>query len=575
MAMYSTSFNISQFSGLNQTGDGYGLNMAYAREMENVNISGGSFKPMREGRRLGQELDHPIGTLAYLHRRYGENAGTLLVAVSDGKIYTKGLDSDDEWTLRYSGLAVNDCDWVTYEISEYADYSDNRGYALNERCMHEGAAYQCITAIPDTGETWEGTHWQAVSGLDPVDILLLSNATDGMLCLYGDDCTVAHVATPKKFGVIARYNERIWGAGIAGDPDMLVYSVPYDPFDWSPNADIPEDGAGDILQPTWDGDSFIGLKQYGNTLLAIKRNSIWQISGTNPGDFTMSLRYGGGTIGENTVAVYNDRAYMMGEHGIMCYDGSGAYPFQQEVTGILMKERVKRKIDTSLYVGYNPNTVYQLGDRMIYQDVPYWCIQTMTEAAGELGPGGPDPAYWDEVPTDPVQKCCAGMWDGVYCLAIPLDGSDRCNAVLQYDTVNRTFGLRTGTYVSSFLQINERLFYTSDTFPGAVFELDDTRGAVKPVKWISGYQDLGLKSSIKSVFTTYLMVESEVPITLWLGIRTEKKLKQKIVTTKPGKLLRTHLNVHGRVFRLEIQSFTAAPYTIAGGVKVDLELDPD
>ena len=30
---------------------------------------------------------------------------------------------------------------------------------------------------------------------------------------------------------------------------MLVYSAPYDPFHWEQNDAIPEDGAGDVLQP--------------------------------------------------------------------------------------------------------------------------------------------------------------------------------------------------------------------------------------------------------------------------------------------------------------------------------------
>jgi hypothetical protein len=129
--------------------------------------------------------------------------------------------------------------------------------------------------------------------------------------------------------------------------------------------------------------------------------------------------------------------------------------------------------------------------------------------------------------------------------------------------------------VKSFLQINERLFYTSATFPGEVFELDDTQGKVMPVKWVSGYQDLGAKSSIKSAFVAYLMVECEAPVELWMGIRTERKFKEKRIKVKPNKLLRTNLNTHGRIFRLEIRSHDALPYTIAGGIKIDLELDPD
>ena len=534
MSQYQTSFNINSFGGLNQTGDGYNMSMQLAREMENVDISGGSFKPMREGRKLEQTLHDPIGTLAYLHRRYGTE-GTLLVAISRGKVYTKTLDGGDGWVQRYTGLTDDNCDWVTYEVNTRAGAS-----------------------LPE-----------------PVDVLLFTNATDGMFCLYGDTQEVARVTTPKNFGVLARYNERIWGSGITDEPDMLVYSAPYDPFDWSANAQIPEDGAGDILQPTWDGDSFLSLKQYGNTLLAIKRNSIWRISGTNPGEFTIQRQYGGGTIAENTIAVEGEYAYMMGEYGMMRYDGSGAHPFLQEQTQILMRDQLSRE-----YIApeYSENRSYSYGDLSTHEETIYRCIVPILAEAqpdGSIAGESWTPEHWEEVTGSPTDLVCAGMWDGVYCLALPINGSPYCNAILQYDTRNRTISLRTGMTVKSFLQINERLFYTSAAFPGEVFELDDTQGKVMPVKWISGYQDLGVKSSIKSAFTVYLMVECEAPVELWMGIRTERKLKEKRIKVKPHKLLRTNLNTHGRIFRLEIRSHDALPYTIAGGIKIDLELDPD
>ena len=99
--IYSTSVQIPAFYGINQTGDGYNRNMQYAWEMENVNVEGGSFRQMREGLLVPQELSIPIGTLACLHRRYGTETGTLLVAISDGEVYTKVLDGSDAWVKRY------------------------------------------------------------------------------------------------------------------------------------------------------------------------------------------------------------------------------------------------------------------------------------------------------------------------------------------------------------------------------------------------------------------------------------------------------------------------------------------
>lgn len=476
--LYNTHVEIDRFLGLNQSGDGSNLSMRYATEMENVNVDGGTFRPMREGLQLEQTLTAPIGTLAYLHRRFGEETGTLLVAISEGSVYTKQLDQDDDWELRYSGLSTDDCDWVTYE----ANYRDGEGLQ------------------------------------EPVDILLFTNATDGMFCLYGDTLEVVSVETPKKFGVIARFNERLWGTAIIGDPDMMVYSAPYDPFDWEAQIEIPEDGAGDIMIPTWDGDSFQTIRQYGSDLIAVKRNSIWRIYGTNPGEFTVQRQYGGGTIVENTLAVHNDAAYMLGENGLLRYTGNAGVPFLQDEIQTLMHDQVNR---------------------------------------------------------DEIGKACAGIRNQTYCLALPINNSDFCNAILEYNTTDGTLALRTGVSVDSFLQVDERLFYTSAQHPGRVFELRDDIGRPLPAVWVSGYQDLGLKSSIKSAFTLYAMVDAETPVELYVGLRTEKKLKQKIYRVKPGKLARMHLNNHGRVFRLEIRCYSAVPFTISGGIKLDLELDPD
>ena len=181
--LYSTSFNISQFSGLNQSGDGYNMSMQFAREMENVNIEGGSFQPMREGKVLEQKLHDPIGTLAYLHRRWGTNTGTLLIAISNGRVFTKSLDGSDAWAQHFpelvttsSGgtttatedgdpLAVSDCDWVTYEISLYPDFSAEKAYAKGQRIRKPGTVYKCTTAV-ETAGTWDAESWEVVSDAD-------------------------------------------------------------------------------------------------------------------------------------------------------------------------------------------------------------------------------------------------------------------------------------------------------------------------------------------------------------------------------------------------------------------------
>ena len=472
---YETQVDIPLFSGLDTSGDGYNKAMRLAREMENVNVTGGRFAPMREGRKILQALEKPIGTLAVLNRRYGftDDERNLLVAVSDGKLWTKLLDGDDAWIVRYTGLSTDNCDFVSYEINE--------------------------------------------EGNDPIDVLLLSNAIDGMICLYGNDLHVVTVQTPYKFGVIARFNERIWGTAIDEKPDSLVYSKPYNPFDWDADEDIPEDGGGEIMQPSWDGDRFLALCQYGSQLLAFKKNSIWRVLGTDPGEFIIREQYGHGAVQENTICTYNDVVWLLGYGGIMRYDGSLTLPFKPEETSGILRER-------------------------------------FSEGA------------WD--------KATAVIRDRTYCLAVALDGSETNNAVLEYNCAEGSFSLRTGISVKAFTRAENRVFYTSDTEPGCIYEMVED-GHALPVKWVSAYQDLGLKSSVKSGFMVYFVAEAETPFDLVLGIRTEKKLKEKRIQVKPGKPNRIQLNVSGRYFRLELSSTTLVPYEIKGGFRIYMELDPD
>jgi hypothetical protein len=125
-----------------------------------------------------------------------------------------------------------------------------------------------VTSYQSNVWSWAAYEINPVGSTASIDVLLMSNAQDGMIMVRGDNFAVSAITTPKKFGVIERYAERIWGGAIEDDPDMLIYSAPFDPTDWEPNLEIPEDGAGDINQPSWDGDSFTALRAFGNQLIA-------------------------------------------------------------------------------------------------------------------------------------------------------------------------------------------------------------------------------------------------------------------------------------------------------------------
>lgn len=468
---YAHYVRTDTFGGIYQEGDGFNVSVRYAADGKNFDTAGGGLKSMTKGTLMDGTVEQPIGTLAMLYRRFHAAAEEreVMIAAAGNKIYAKILPKGT-WSIIYTSLSDDNLDYVSYEVNP--------------------------------------------AGSDaPVDVLLMSNATDGMLCVYGDDLRVEKIETPYKFGILARHAERIWGGGIPDNPDMLMYSAPFDPFDWKQNDEIPEDGAGDVMQPSWDGDSFVALRPFGAQLIALKKNRVWRILGTNPGNYVFKEQYGGGTIVENTVAIRGNYMFMMGYDGLMYYDGAEVSSYQKG----LMKQLMAR------------------------------------------------------VNMDALDGACAVMHGDVYCLALPVDGSSTNNVVLEYNIREGMFNIREGVPVKAFMSFGNDVYFTSETTPGQVWKYGG--GEVLPFEWTSAWQDLDVKNATKSGFTVYLCASKNVEMTV--GIRTEKKLKQKKVRLTANKAKRLQINNSGRQFRVELACAALEEWELLGGLLVNLELDYD
>ena len=482
---------IPEFRGLLQYGDGVGRDPRFAVECVNALTSDGVLRPMAECEKLPGELKDPIETLARLHRRYHttDDRRDVLIAAAGGQLYWRVPESES-WNRipmppEYPGeeYLQSRWSWVTYEIN------------------------------PEGSDA-------------PVDVLLMSNAQDGMICIRGDEMTVSMVPTPKKFGVIARHAERIWGGAIREDPDMLMYSAPYDPFDWEPNHEIPEDGAGDVLQPSWDGDSFTALCSFGSQLLAFKRTRVWRVLGTHPGEYVFREQYGGGAPYEKTIAVDDTRVLMLGREGVCAYNGESVSPWEQEYAQ----------------------------------------------------------AVFDAVNADALSKACGCMWRGSYYCALPLDGSAVSNAVLICNAQERSWLLRRDVDVETFLPTEDALYFTSAQRPGCLYrwQEDSTEtGRAVPMRWVSPWFDLGSKHAVKSGFVIYLAAQCAEPAVLGVGVETEKRLRLKQVSFAPARKdgaarqKRVAFGGCGRRFRLILESKGTVPWLLTGGLQAEAELDAD
>lgn len=494
LGAYSGTMVIPEFKGLNQYGDGIGTDPRYAIEASNALTTDGILRPMAESELLRGTLPKPIETIALLHRRWytADDAKDILIAACSGQLY-------------YTSTVASEWVRLPLPVGWHQEYYDCNSWS----CV----AYEIN---PDDGS----------ADTAPIDVLLMSNAKDGMILVRGDNLTTQMVPTPKKFGVIARHAERIWGTAVEDEPDMLVYSAPFNPFDWAQNDEIPEDGAGDIMQPSWDGDSFTALTSFGNQLIALKRTKVWRVYGTNPGEYVFSEQFGGGTSYAKTLAVDGTRMLMLGRDGLMQYNGESVSPY--------------------------------------YQDYARKVFERMNRSA--------------------LDQAVGCLYRNIYYCALPLDGSRVNNAVLLMNTKERTWLLREGVEVEAFLPTENAMYFTCATSPGRIYRWRQDSwedGNPLPMRWVGGWQDFGRKDVAKGSFTMYLTVECTAPVELRIGVQTEKKTKIKTLTFQPpaeGQLAKQRRAVfggNGRRFRVLIESNGTVPWRMVGGVQIEAETDTD
>ena len=518
LGAYDANVVLPFFKGLNQSDIGLNPDIRYAAEVENMETPHGVLQPQAAPVLYPGEFPGRVETLAVLHRRWytGGGSHTWYIAACNGKLYQKQADSNIDWMeiIVPVSLEITSDQWsfVTYEINE----SENTVDVLLMSNAKDGMIMVIPPDRPSTIEDYED-----------YTINELANYTINELA--SPSWTVRRVYTHNvKFGAIERYGERIWGGRVTDDPDLLMYSAPYDPLNWEQDDDIPEDGAGEIRQPSWDGDKFYAIRRFGDSLLSIKRNRIWRVLGLNPGEFTFQEQFGEGTEYLNTIAVDAERVYMCGSHGLIVYDGMSTTPYARP-------------------------QVEQI---------------------------------WRMVNKNALDQMCAALFQRKYYLAFPTGDSEVNNEMLVYDFEEGSILHYTDFYIEAFLNTTDHLFATSSTIPGRILVLDGdswTNGEARnaPTRWVSPWIDFGQKKIQKGGFDLYFLPEvQDEAVELIFTIETEKKAKVKRYTVLPtdkehrGK--RLHFGGAGRKFRIIIETEgSSAPWRLVGGLQMVVETDPD
>lgn len=622
-AAYEDIISIDSFAGINQSRED-NTKLSYAVDGKNFFTTHGVLQCMRTPKiqtavyndgMLDFSKDIPVTgkmepeimgghTLAFLHKRWksGESGiipsyGVWAVAVVCGRLYARQSYNDhlldfegSEWVemLTESGehfsFANDAFDTLTYELnysppvvltdailqeveSESKKYFvfDQEDYKYH-KVESDGAS---ASYVNDSGTSvslaLNSSKVRFAYESAPVDALLISNAVDGMYCIYAphgeDTLSVARVPVAPgsgkeiRFGCIELHSERVWGSGILDEPDKMVYSAPNDVFNWEQNNKIPEDGAGDIQQPEWDGDRFVALKTFGSHLLAIKEHSLWRIIGMNPEEYVMKKQHGEGTAYPKTVITHNAYAYMLSDDGILVYDGSG--------TRKLKYGAIEEKIRYIRYEAEYPGVFgcmdgdeycICLSEEFGCMTLKYNTIEGTFTVSHDFFEGECVQGYFDS-------------WRGA--MAAVTDGG-KMYLLVDFHTEN-SVEIAEGEFASMF----------------ACITVPHGGDAARPMEWESAWQDMGAKNVSKSAFEIYLCIDAlpsgidqniwpiPGPIPFIVGIITEKKSKVKNVMLTHGKPKRIRLNNSGRRFKLLLSTETEIPWALHGGVEVKLEYDYD
>lgn len=95
--------------------------------------------------------------------------------------------------------------------------------------------------------------------------------------------------------------------------------------------------------------------------------------------------------------------------------------------------------------------------------------------------------------------------------------------------------------------------------------------------WEMPLLDMGHKQARKSAFEIYLSAQGEVEAEFQVGIETERRKRQKAfrLRRRGEQPRRIRIGCGGRRWRLVLSAAGGAPFSIAGGVQVLLDMEDD
>ena len=317
---------------------------------------------------------------------------------------------------------------------------------------------------------------------------------------------------------IELHYDRLWIAGDSENPDRVYFSTANvngaDIEDFTiPLAEEDEINmhGGFLDVRSYDGSKIIAMKVIFNSVVIFKNKSAYKIYGSSPSNYQLvDLFSCNGAIADKSICVGNNGAYFLNSDGIYYYDGTNT---------TLVSQKIK-------------NTISKMNKNY-------------------------------------ANKSVAIYHDNKYYIAIPTGVSDVNDTLIVYDTINSSFMTYDIDNITSFLEYDNEILYTTGNDVKVLFKGENAL----PLLWTTPLIDFGAKNCRKMSNYIYLRLKGEGQIKFTL--KTERKEKELILDLpKEETLMRKKFKNKGRMFQLKIENVDNSTFTLVAP-ELHCELDED
>ena len=497
--MYERKLTIDEFTGLDQSRGNFSNDYGSSPEAQNFICRDGRLYVCSGSAQYGataptSAYESSNGRLfqAFFRDADGNDFSKVILALH-GRFYAADTDCGS-WTPISAGFSTNDWSAVNYRDETHDWIIFTNGL--------DGARY------------WDGI----AAGTIPL------KPTQG--------ATETSPGAELLFSKLTLLNERLWGGVSADYPDRIYWSNTFDAEDWEFNyVDSTNDGGGFLDVATFDGSRIRAIISAFDDVLIFKDKSVHRLSGTYPGEFSLTQVYGSeGTLAPRTVVYNGTRLYFLSCDGLCGYDGTSVYSLAEK------------------------------GDRKLKN-------------------------IWSRINPSTIDRACAVMKDSVIYLAVPLDGSIINTHVIEYDVSTGVYSLVALPGVDDWLVLREGqketlLYLDADKVyaygTGYTFHGDQIQAS-----WLSPEITCGTLSSKKSTGRIYMTVDAQsldldnepaMRITMY----SDTKVRSKLIPLKNGlNRIRKRVKIRGRAFQFRIENVDGNPMSISKGLEIRIEEDYD